>query len=46
MGLEPISSHVKGECPNQLDERSNNIQIYKTFFIYPNYSTYFVQLSI
>ena len=22
MGLEPISSPVKGECPNQLDERS------------------------
>ena len=21
-GLEPVSSPVKGECPNQLDERS------------------------
>jgi len=29
MGIEPISSHVKGECPNQLDERS--IYKYKYF---------------
>ena len=32
-GLEPVSSPVKGECPNQLDERSinNKYKYTKTF---------------
>ena len=44
-GLEPVSSPVKGECPNQLDERSINNK-YKYTKTFPHILIYFHAESI